>query len=103
MGNQNRFAAIAANAYILVNWNLAQEIGLHCLGELFAATGTEDVHARAIGEIEIRHILDDAQDGYFQGAEHVESAAGIFERDKLRKSDDDCAAERQSLRERKGS
>ncbi len=99
MRYQNRFAAVAADAYVLVNGHLAEEIGLRSLRQLLAAARAEDVHTCAVGQVKIGHVLDDAKDGHFQRAEHVQSAAGIFQRDQLREGHDHRAAEGQRLRQ----
>ena len=102
MGDHDGFPAVTADADVLVNRNLAEEGRLRALRQLFAAARAEDVHARAVRQVEVGHVLDHAQDGHFQLAEHHQAAAGIFERDQLRQGDDDRAAEGQGLREREG-
>ncbi len=95
----NGLAAVAADAHFGVHGYLAQEGRTHRIGQLLAATGAENVHAGAIGQFQVGHILDDAQDGNFQLAEHVQAATGVFKGNKLWQGHDNRAAQGQSLRQ----
>ena len=55
--HKNWFAAVATNAHVLVYRDLAEEVRLCGLGQLLTTAGAEDVHAGAIGQIQIGHIL----------------------------------------------
>src|SRR5215207_3462476 len=100
MGSHDWLPTISANADVLIQGDFSQEISASCLCELLSATGSENVHTCAIWQIKIGHVLDDAKDRHFQRFEHVQAAACIFQRDKLRQGHDHCAAEGQSLCER---
>ncbi len=79
---------------------LPRKFALHALRHLLAAAVAKDIHARAVRQVEVGHVLDHAQDRHFQLAEHHQPAAGILERDQLRQGHDDRAAEGDGLRER---
>ena len=60
----------------------------------------EDIRARAaLRTKEITHILDDAENGHFGLLKHRHPAAGVDQRQILRRRDDDCAGKRHVLRQ----
>src|SRR5262249_2350896 len=99
LGDDDRMAAVGGLADREVGRDSAEELGAELLGFPAGAAMAEDVAAlAAMGAEEIAHVLDDAEHGHVDLAEHVEALARIEQRDVLRRRDDDGAGERYLLR-----
>jgi hypothetical protein len=80
--------------------DLAEEGHAQALSLFARAAMAEDFGPlAAMGAEEIAHILDDAEHGHLDLAEHVETLAGIEQGDVLRGRDDDRAGQRNPLGE----
>ena len=79
MRRDNWLARISADADVLIDGDFSEEGCFRFLREGFSAAGTEEIHARTIGQVEVGHILNHAEDGHFEGLEHIQAAAGIFQ------------------------
>src|SRR5439155_9121062 len=91
---------VAGGADLHVEGNFAQEGDVQLLGFLTGATAAENVVALATFLAdEAAHVLDDAENGDVDGAEHGDGADGVEQRDLLRGADDDGAGDGQDLRE----
>src|SRR5260370_15920820 len=99
MRHDDRAALVGGLADEDVERHFAEELGAQSLRLAPRAAMAEDVAAlAAMRAEEIAHVLDDAEHGHVDLAEHVEAFARIEEGDVLRRRDDYGARERHLLR-----
>src|SRR5205085_9822388 len=83
---------VAADAYLGVERDRAEEGDALALGPRLRAAVTEDVVAvAAVRARVVRHVLDEAEQRDLQLAEHADGLSHVEERDVLRRADDDGA------------
>src|SRR5207302_9883317 len=84
--DENRLAAVAADYDLRIDRDFAEEGDAEEFGGFAAAAVAEDFFAlAAVAADEVAHVLDDAEDGHVDFAEHRQPFAGIDQRHLLRR------------------